>query len=56
MGRSMYNYGKQTREKDRQLKQIAKNLKRSLLKQQKADIKENTLTVAAALPERDQDE
>jgi hypothetical protein len=56
MGKSMYNYGKQTKEKDRQLKQIAKNLKRSLAKQQRADIKENTLTQGAVMPERKEDE
>jgi len=56
MGRSMYQYGKQTKEKDRQLKQIAKNLKRSLAKQQLADIKENTLPEGAAIPERNKDE
>lgn len=55
MGRSMYNYGKQTKEKDRQLKQIAKNLKRSLAKKQKAEMKENALTEGAATPEKDQD-
>jgi len=55
MGRSMYNYGKQTKEKDRQLKQIAKNLKRSLAKKQKAEMKENASTEGAALPETSQD-
>ncbi len=34
MGKSMYQYGKQTKGKDRQLKQIAKQLKRSSVKQQ----------------------
>jgi len=52
MGRSMYQYGKQTKEKDRQLKQIAKILKRSLAKQQRAGIKENGLPEGAAIPER----
>jgi hypothetical protein len=52
----MYHYGKQTKEKDRQLKQIAKNLKRAQAKQQKAETNENSLTEGAALPERTQDE
>ena len=56
MGRSMYHYGNQAKEKDRQLKQIAKNLERSLAKQQKADIKENPLLEGAALTERNKDE
>ena len=56
MGRSMYQYGKQTKEKDRQLKNIAKTLKRSLAKQQQTDIKENTLPKDATLPERSNDE
>ncbi len=56
MGRSMYQYGKQTKEKDRQLKQIAKQLKRSLAKQQQAGLKENILPEGAALPERNKDE
>jgi hypothetical protein len=52
----MYNYGKQSKEKDRQLKQMAKKLKRSIAKQQKAEIKENTLTEGATALERNQDE
>ena len=56
MGRSMYQYGKQTKEKDRQLKQIAKKLKRSLAKQQQADFKENILPASKAIPERKEDE
>lgn len=55
MGRSMYNYGKQTKEKDRQLKQIAKNLKRSLAKKQKAEMKENAPTEGAGTPEMNPD-
>ena len=39
MGRSMYNFGKQTKEKARQQKQMDKASKRLLAKQQKADIK-----------------
>ena len=56
MGRSMYQYGKQTKEKDRQLKQIAKQLKRSLAKQQQASTKQNTLQECDAIAERNEDE
>ena len=38
MGRSMYNFGKQTKEKARQQKQMDKASKRLLAKQQKANI------------------
>lgn len=37
MGRSMYNFGKQTKEKARQQKQIDKASKRMAAKQQKAN-------------------
>ena len=56
MGKSMYQYGKQTKEKDRQLKQITKNLKRSLAKQQRTDIKENTLPEGEAITEGNEHE
>jgi len=39
MGRSMYNFGKQAKEKARQQKQMDKTAKRMMVKQQKADIK-----------------
>lgn len=39
MGRSMYNFGKQTKEKARQQKQLEKASKRLLVKQQKGDLK-----------------
>ncbi|MCG6534939.1 MAG: hypothetical protein L7F78_09660 [Syntrophales bacterium LBB04] len=38
MGRSMYNFGKHTKEKARQSKQLEKAAKRLLAKQQKAAI------------------
>ena len=38
MGRSMYNFGKQTKEKARQQKQMDKASKRLIAKQQKANI------------------
>ena len=42
MGRSMYNFGKQIKEKARQQKQIDKASKRIMAKQQKANIKTST--------------
>ena len=42
MGRSMYNFGKQTKEKARQQKQMDKASKRLLAKQQKANIETGT--------------
>jgi len=39
MGRSMYDYGKQTKERARQQKQLDKAAKRLLAKQQKAHLK-----------------
>jgi hypothetical protein len=41
MGKSMYNFGKQTKEKARQQKQMDKASKRIIAKQQKANIKTN---------------
>jgi hypothetical protein len=42
MARSMYNFGKQSKEKARQQKQIDKAAKRILAKQQKANMKTQT--------------
>jgi hypothetical protein len=42
MGRSMYDFGKQVKEKARQQKQMDKASKRIMAKQQKADIIANT--------------
>ncbi len=39
MGKSMYNFGKQSKEKARQKKQMDKAAKRVMAKQQKADLK-----------------
>ena len=52
----MYQYGKQTKEMDRQRKQMAKNLKRSLEKQQQTAIKVNTLAEGAAIPEKNNED
>ncbi len=56
MGRSMYAYGKQTKEKERQRKQIEKNEKRALAKQQKATLKESALPEGEAVPERQEED
>ncbi len=45
MGRSMYNFGKQTKEKARQQKQLEKASKRLLAKQQKAEVKTDASSV-----------
>jgi hypothetical protein len=42
MGKSMFNFGKQAKEKARQQKQIEKAAKRILAKQQKAKINNHT--------------
>jgi hypothetical protein len=42
MGKSMYNFGKQEKERARQQKQIDKAAKRIMAKQQKANIKTTT--------------
>jgi hypothetical protein len=47
----MYNFGKQTKEKARQQKQIDKASKRQLAKQQKADIKTNTPNAVSDIAE-----
>jgi len=42
MGKSMYNFGKRSKEKARQQKQMDKASKRIMAKQQKANIKAST--------------
>jgi hypothetical protein len=42
MGKSMYNFGKQGKEKARQQKQMDKAAKRIMVKQQKANLKTGT--------------
>jgi hypothetical protein len=56
MGRSMYQYGNQKKEGDRQLKQMAKHLKRSLAKQQQGSTKQTTLQESEGVTERKEDE
>jgi hypothetical protein len=57
MGKSMYNFGKQGKEKARQQKQMDKAAKRILTKQQKVNLKmatpnAETLIVKAELVEK----
>jgi hypothetical protein len=42
MGKSMYNFGKQGKEKARQQKQLDKAARRRMAKQQKADLRAGT--------------
>jgi hypothetical protein len=49
MGKSMYNFGKQSKEKARQKKQMDKAAKRVMAKQQKAGLK------TADMPKADSD-
>jgi hypothetical protein len=49
MGKSMYNYGNQGKEKARQQKQMEKAAKRITAKQLKADIKTDTLNAEPLL-------
>jgi hypothetical protein len=53
MGRSMYNFGKQTKEKARQQKQLDKASKRMAAKQQKANMGTNTPNADAGATESD---
>ncbi len=52
MGRSMYQFAKRTKEKERQQKQVEKNLKRTLAKQQQEGTAEDTAPASAKEPER----
>jgi hypothetical protein len=51
MGKSMYNFGKKTKEKARQQKQIDKASKRILAKQQKANIETLTPNAGSGIAE-----
>lgn len=51
MGKSMYNFGKQAKEKARQQKQMEKVSKRLRAKQQKANIKANTPNAGSDIAE-----
>jgi hypothetical protein len=49
MGKSMYNFGKQGKEKARQQKQMDKVVKRIMAKQQKANKKTSTPNANSAI-------
>jgi hypothetical protein len=51
MAKSMYNFGKQAKEKARQQKQMDKTAKRRMAKQQKANIKTATPNVGSDMAE-----
>jgi hypothetical protein len=51
MGKSMFNFGKQGKEKARQQKQLDKAAKRLMAKQQKANLKTGTPIADSAIPE-----
>ena len=51
MGKSMYNFGKQGKEKARQQKQMDKAAKRILAKQQKANLKTGTPNAVSDMAE-----
>jgi hypothetical protein len=52
MGKSMYNFGKQGKEKARQQKQMDKAAKRLMAKQQKANLKAGTPNSGVAIVEQ----
>jgi hypothetical protein len=49
MGKSMYNFGKQGKEKARQQKQMDKAAKRMMAKQQKANLKTGIPNAGSAI-------
>jgi hypothetical protein len=51
MGKSMYNFGRQGKEKARQQKQMDKAAKRIMAKQQKANLKTGTPNADLAIAE-----
>jgi hypothetical protein len=56
MGKPMFNFGKNAKEKARQLKQIEKTQKRLMAKKQKADmanISDKESEIAESKPEQD---
>ncbi|MHB9099283.1 MAG: hypothetical protein ACYC5X_15825 [Syntrophales bacterium] len=52
MGKSMFNFGKQGKEKARQQKQMDKAAKRLMAKQQKAHLKTGALPPDSAITEK----
>lgn len=53
MGKSMYNFGKNAKEKARQLKQTEKTAKRLAAKKQKTDMVNKESEAACPKPEQD---
>ncbi len=53
MGRSMFNFAKQTKERARQQKQMEKASKRLLAKQQKANLKAGVPDADAEMAEKE---
>ena len=53
MAKSMYNFGKQAKEKARQQKQMDKAAKRMTAKQRRADIKTHTPNAGSDIAERE---
>ena len=51
MGKSMFNFGKQGKERARQQKQMDKAAKRLMVKQQKADLKAGTPNAESVIAE-----
>ena len=51
MGKSLFNFGKQGKEKARQQKQMDKAAKRIMAKQQKANLKKGTPNTDSAIAE-----
>jgi len=52
MGKSMYNFGKQGKERARQQKQMAKAARRIMAKQQKANFKTGTTNTDTVIAEQ----
>ena len=51
MGKSMFNFGKQGKERARQQKQMDKAAKRLMVKQQKANLKAGTPSAGSVIAE-----
>jgi hypothetical protein len=56
MGKSMYNFGKQSKEKARQQKQLDKAARRIMVKKQKVDLKTGIPNTDSVMADTDQAE
>ncbi len=56
MGKSMYNFGKQSKEKARQQKQLDKAARRIMVKKQKVDLKTGIPNIDSVLADTNQAE